>query len=302
MSILCGSSEAAEELRFGLIDSLRQLVQIQSDIQRRLNHLQQLCQDESYEQMSYFCMLLENQLKMLLPEISDINIQLERYSEFIQSLDNKYRGSSFEVNLSNKISRDGNVENRTTQVWHKEEKGFVYDSPREIASMLDTAQGKSGLNGSCGICSVENVILISGGKATEIDVYNTARGHQPYSLCEEGGGTTPLDRQSLLEKYGIASSLENQTIENIASAINSGRICILSVDARKLYRMKGLQRQLHAVVVTSVTVDEKGDVTEVTICDSNASALGQSGAQEYSVQELKKALTKRPMNVTDVIR
>ena len=82
----------------------------------------------------------------------------------------------------------------------------------------------------------------------------------------------------------------------------SGRGVIASVDANLLYRNGNAEVGYHAVTVTSVTLDADGQVTEVIVCDSNADALGDTGAKRYSAEEFEDALTGKPLNITEVIR
>lgn len=260
------------------------------------------CHDESFEVAKYFSRILYDKLSKAITEGADVDRRLKAYSLFIQSLDLKYQRIS--ASGTSAGGQVGNADRQTggssSEVWHQEEENrYVFDSPKELENSLDIQQGKTGLQGSCGICSVENVVRISGRGATEDTVYQCAAQN---GFCGREGGTTPQSRQRLLAAHGIASTLEEQNLDNIAVTIHQGKGVILSVDATKLYHMGGFRRRLHAVTATSVTVNENGEVTEVTICDSNALHRGQSGAHNYSAQELKRALTKRLMNVTERIR
>lgn len=299
MSKVCGSSEAADDLRKSLRMNLLKIRNEHKDIQKELSVLQQSCHDDSFETVQYFSKLIYNQLLEILPEIITADRRLKEYSIFVQSIDATL-GKNSNQSLVMREKTFKAAEKRTSQVWHKQgEDKYIFDSPDTLAKCLDIQQGKTGLKGSCGLCAVENVLHISGRNVTEENVYQQALTN---NLCTEIGGTVPQGRKELLAMYGIASHFREQTIDNIALAINEGRIVILSVNATKLYHMGGLQRRLHAVVVTSITVNTKREVTGVTICDSNAHYMGRNGAYTYSVEELRAALTKRPMNVTDVIR
>lgn len=299
MSKLCGSSEAAETLRSNFRTTLLEIRNEYTAIQRELINLGQSCRDKNYDSAACFTKEIYKQLCKILPEAVKTDQRLKEYSLFVQSLDSKFlRNDAEDAYTPSKIGA-GDPKS-TLQLWHREADGsYMFDSPKELAVSLDTRQGKSGLHSSCGICSVENVVIISGKDTTEAEVYF---GAWKDGMCSIDGGTNWQERENILKRYHIGSHTEKQTIHNIAAAVNSGRVVILSVDARKLYHITGLRRRLHAVVVTSITVDEDGNVTGLTICDSNASVRGETGAQLYSVKELQAALTNRPMNVTDIIR
>lgn len=300
MAGVCGSSEAADNLRTALRMTMIKMRNEYMAVRQEISVLQQTCHDESFEVAKYMEIQLYGQLNKLFQEAAIIDRKLKEYSTFIEDLDMRLLRSASQCSYIQETKKGNGDFQATSQVWHKvSETKYVFDSPKQLSQMLDIQQGKSGLSGSCGICSVENVVRISGVKATEESVYKSA---YVNALCTIQGGTTPESRKALLETYGIHSTLEKQSIENITAAVSSGRIVILSVDARKLYHLGGIQTRLHAIVATSVSVNEKGEVTEVTICDSNAFALRQSGAQTYSVKELERALTKRLMNVTEILR
>lgn len=301
MARVCGSSEAADQVRYLMRTTMVQLRNEYMAMKNDLHKLEKTCQDSSFETARYMETYLYGKLVASIQEIEELDKQLKAYSLFVQSIDNQWNEHTSQCSFMGNKSETQVVE--TKEKWHKvDDEKYVFDSPDELAGKLDTCQGKDGLTGSCGICSVENAYIISGGVSLEKDVYRLARGYNSGELCAVTGGTTPESRQKILELLGVKSTLETQTIDNIAVSINSGRIPILSVDARKLYGFHSLTRRLHAVVVTSVSVDASGNVTEVTICDSNAFNRGQTGAHVYAVQHLKEAMTDRMMNVTEVIR
>ena len=292
MAHLSGSSEAADNLREGLRVSAQAVSQNLNEQNRLLNALSSTCHDSSYEEMEYLVKLLAGKLQMFFPQMVEVVKRLQTYSNFIQSLESG-------LSTTAGASSGGTGSKKSSETWSLTSQGMVYDSPDKLAQKLDTQQGKAGPRGTCGLCSVENVAITAGKNTSEASVVALA---QKNGLCSKSGGTSPENRQALLAQLGIQSHLEEPSIANIAGAVASGRGVILSVDANKLYGRPGLMPALHAVTVTSVTADGKGNIVGVTICDSNARVRGETGAKTYSVAELQKAMTKRKMNVTEIIR
>lgn len=296
-----GSSEAADHLRAMLRMTMVELQNSYMKIHKDMLRLQSINHNGSLGIVIKVQQDVYKKLNKMIEEIRVVDKKLKAYSLFISEIEHKIQNNFNSSQMSYMSS--GPQHMQTLQLWHKKEEGkYVFDSPEELANNLDIEQGKTGLHGSCGICSVENVIRIAGGDATEDSVFQCAYNAEEGALCGKDGGTTNEERKAILSKYGIDSELQEPTIENIMSAIGSGKIVILSVDAGKLYNRHSLRRQFHAVVVTSIAVNEKGEVTEITICDSNAKAKRETGARNYSVEKIKKALTNRKMNVTRSLR
>lgn len=289
MSGVSGSSEAADALRVALVQDIQiinKYVNYQFALLRRLSAS---CRDESYEMMERLVKYTDLKMRELMPEAQKTCKHLQAYSDFINSIETRYcvgTGSSGGKKM-------------TGETWTKTNDGMQFDSPDTLARKLDIQQGKEGPSGTCGLCSVENVAIMAGLDVTEKSVLELA---DSKGLCDISGGTCPDERQALLKELGINSTLETPTIDNIAAAVMSGRGVILSVDAFRLYKMNSQSVGPHAITVTSVTTDKKGKITGITICDSNAKTLGDTGAKTYSVAEIQNALLNRPMNVTDPIR
>lgn len=291
MSGVSGSAEVADALRTAIVSEIKQannLIQVQAALLRELSTD---CRDESYELMEYCIRMTAQKLNALMTNAAETWKHLQAYSDFINRIETRYCGS---------MGTGGGSSMPTTQEkWSKTNDGMKFDSPETLAAKLDIQQGKAGPSGTCGLCSVENVAIMAGLTASEASIVSLAASK---NLCSRSGGTTPESRQALLKELGIDSTLETQSVDGIAAAVMSGRGVILSVDANKLYGRWSLFRALHAVTVTSVTTDHNGDITGITICDSNAFYLRETGAKTYSVAAIKEALTKRPMNVTKPIR
>ena len=109
---------------------------------------------------------------------------------------------------------------------------------------------------------------------------------------------SPNQRKELLWQMGIESRLEAASVDSIAQRIAEGRGVIISVRTDRLWRNG--QRGLHAITVTSVIKDARGNVNGFFVCDSGTHGI--DGARYYTASELESALTpKRPMNVTQNI-
>jgi hypothetical protein len=190
----------------------------------------------------------------------------------------------------------------TQQTWITHQDGSTtYDSPVETGRSLDSRQGKvEGFKGTCGVVSSGNVLNMAGIKATEEELVGYC---SKNSLCasgeeaDENGGTIPGQRQQILSHYGVSSELQEQTVENIAGAVSSGKGVIISVDVEELWQTT--QTGHHAVTVTSVTKDKNGGILGFWVTDSGSG----DPAKYYTKDEIRNALTGKRMNVTtNIIR
>lgn len=180
--------------------------------------------------------------------------------------------------------------------------GKTYNTPSVTGKSLDYRQGKAaGYQGTCGLCSCENILRLAGVDVSEQDIVEFAikSGLCTDKSCEEeNGGTNYLDRKEILDAFGIASSLFPQELPVIEKAVISGRGVIISVDAGCLWGDASYLNKLHAVTVTSVDYDKEGRLENFHICDS--------GAGNYDMivpaDKLQSCLiTNRKMNVTQQI-
>lgn len=287
MARVSGSSETAEALADKLIKCL---VAINKGLQsngQTLSALADSSRDDSVAMAENLLNKTCRQIDRQLPAAMKAHKKLLAYAQFIENMESSYSGIG------------GTFAAKTQECWTLTDDGFTFDSPNQLADKLDTQQGKAGPLGTCGLCSVENVARMSG---LDIDEAATLHLAQEYGLCSASGATSVEERMALLSCLGISSRQMEPSSDNIIWAVMSGRGVILSVDARKLYGRFSLFPAPHAIVVTSVQLDKNGSPTGITVCDSNARFRGESGAKTYPVHKLLKALTGRPMNVTDVIR
>lgn len=202
----------------------------------------------------------------------------------------------------------------------------TYDSPMEMDRYLYKSQGAAYTNfqGTCGLCSIVNVMRLAGVNLSEKDVIDYAAktaesdemtaGGVPWAnrLCVidpfrsgASGGTNPRKRKKILEHFGISSGIfpvkmdggtaSDETIREIADYVAHGRGVILSVHASVLEPQiyaSDLNHDFHAVTVTSVGKNRQGDISGFYICDSNR------GTSFYPADVVRSALTGADMNVT----
>ena len=202
--------------------------------------------------------------------------------------------------------------NHTLQTWEKENDGsMIFNTPQETGQTLDSCQGKDpAFQGTCGLVSCVNVLRLAGYPATERMLVNyastTSAGFARGKLCitnsfpDDNGGTSALDRQKILAHFGLKNELVEANVANISKAVSEGRGVIISVYAGMLYNGWTNHRDLHAITVTSVKLDNLGNVCGFYVCDSGTG--GPDNAKYYTAQEISNALSGRPMNVTQIIR
>ncbi len=157
-----------------------------------------------------------------------------------------------------------------------------YNTPGETGQRLNYDQGNAvhGFRGDCGVVSCENVARLAGKQVTEADVLTVAANH---GLCDivvgdsdSSGGLTVEGVRDLLGCIGIDAHIDSNTSkENIAAAVESGKGVILPVDVATFWDGSSCSGG-HAVTVTSVERNSRGDVTAFYFCDSG------SGNNDYA--------------------
>ncbi len=213
---------------------------------------------------------------------------------------------------------------RTAESWKKGAGNtLTYNTPIETGKKLDIQQGKvENFEGTCGLVSCVNVLRMAGVPITEADVvkyasttYEENTNTNAFvasltrktlcvtnSVSSSNGGTSASSRKKILEHFGIPSRTAPQSIETIAEAVSSGHGVIASVHAETLYfKRRPIHPDLHAITITSVQKDTTGKILGFYVCDSNAHALGGTGATYYTAEELEEALSERECNITTTI-
>lgn len=189
----------------------------------------------------------------------------------------------------------------------------TYDHPIETASYMYQQQGSANPNyqGTCGLCSVANILRLAGvniGEKEVVDYASTARlcVRKPIKFFKPGdekeksdfdrlwssraGGTSPPDIKELLNHYGVKSEMvfldtnRDKAVDYLAKSVSEGRGVIICVDAYKFdpyhYGDGG-----HGLVVTSVTKNAEGKVIGFYIVDSNG-----CGTKFHTVDHIMNSL------------
>lgn len=196
----------------------------------------------------------------------------------------------------------------------------VYDSPLEVDKYLYSKQGSAYENfkGTCGLCACANIMRLAGvnyGEKEMIDyAANQEGGLFTERLCivdpfspSASGGTTPKQRQQILDHFGVSSSIWNiktdangrtsdETIKEIAGWISEGRGVIVDVDAGLFYNSPKNYGKGHAVTITSVEKNKYGDITAFYILDSNQ---GTVKCNSWELQDMLRTFVG--INVTSQI-
>jgi uncharacterized Zn-binding protein involved in type VI secretion len=154
--------------------------------------------------------------------------------------------------------------------------------------------------GNCGLESCRQLINQNNpNPISEQNLYNQAvkdgnAGVDPK--LSETGGTSPAERQAVLAKNGVPSSLQDPTMENIQQNVAEGRGVITSHDCGKLWGNS--QTGGHAILVTGVHYDENGNPD--TVITNDTGVTSGNCARSVPVNQFKNSLRPgRQMNVTN---
>ncbi|MGN0679293.1 MAG: hypothetical protein ACI4JS_06495 [Oscillospiraceae bacterium] len=221
-------------------------------------------------------------------------------------------GSTAQATSSGSVGNTPSQSDSTPKLkpaWTTTENGdMVFDSPEETGERLVSNQGRiEKFGGTCGLCSVANIVILSGNPSSERNMVDVACEHD---LCthtsrikSSNGATTAENRQALLSLFGIESmtipQCERKGLKReyktdlIADYVSKGHGVILSVHASTLYNGWTLGGDYHAVTVTGVKKNSQGNVLGFYICDSN-----NRPSTYLTTSQMEKALTKHSMNVT----
>ena len=177
----------------------------------------------------------------------------------------------------------------------------TYDSPLEVDQYLYAEQGSAydNFKGTCGLCSCANVLRLAGVNYGEKEMIDYAAKQQggffATRLCtvnpfnpSASGGTTPKQRQQILDNFGVSSSIFDvktdadgktciDTINDLAKWVSEGRGVIIDVDAGLFYNSPQNYGKGHAVTLTSVEKNKYGDITAFYILDSNQGTVKCNG-------------------------
>jgi|SRR5579864_3141411 len=140
-----------------------------------------------------------------------------------------------------------------------------------------------GFEGTCGLCSCENVLRAFGLEVTEADVVAFA---VKEGLCQvsddpaRSGGTTVFRQAELLSRLGVPSNATlGGTLDGLASDLEEGKGVIVELNAGVLWDRADFVEEgqaNHAVTVTGVARDpQTGNIEGFFINDSGTGKAGQ---------------------------
>lgn len=180
---------------------------------------------------------------------------------------------------------------------------LIGSSERARLIFRQAAEGRDSLDDrqtyqNCGVEASRELILASGGNATENDLLDWAidenlAGNDPDPL--ERGGTHPEQREQILDRNGVPSHREEQNMTNITQAVSEGRGVITSHDAGTLWNDPGVVGG-HAVTATGIQYDADGNVESVIINDTGNGHEHDSIPADRFEDSLRPG---RDINVTD---
>lgn len=183
---------------------------------------------------------------------------------------------------------------------------IVTGDPFEIASSLDSAQGDNVYRAAsdCGLVSCSNYLSLCGIEADEDAVVKFALDNNLccwdiYGDPHDWGGTTCLQVEAILERYGVESSVytpfePNGSLEGIAGAVENGHAAILGVNAGYLWDEPSCVengQMNHWVTITGTVRDDSGELVAFTICDSGR-GLDSDSCRTVPVSTLEESYLK----------
>lgn len=178
----------------------------------------------------------------------------------------------------------------------------IYNTPHETAQRHAISnQGTafpSTYRGTCGCCASGTIMNMAGFNFSERDVVTYASNH---GLCASGdanpdnnGGTTPLDRQAIIEGMsGIqcTNTTGLYSLEELATQVENGHGVILGVDASGLPGYNCEPGSGHAIVLASVVRNSgTNEIDGYYIYDSNG-RVGDDSGSDYDVCQFVPAQT-----------
>ncbi|OQW91961.1 MAG: hypothetical protein BWK78_03100 [Thiotrichaceae bacterium IS1] len=158
---------------------------------------------------------------------------------------------------------------------------------------------------NCGIESARQIINQANRNQknwTSVDEYGLfnfaiSKGYatkDPNNHPRKSGGTNPADRNSILNNYGVPSTLQSNSMENIMQSVAEGKGVITSHDAVVLWGPKAPPGG-HAITVIGVEYDANGNPINVIVNDTGTGECGK----KYPIATFQNSLRSgRDINVT----
>jgi hypothetical protein len=140
-----------------------------------------------------------------------------------------------------------------------------------------------GFQGTCGICSCQDVLNQFGTDVSEADVVDHAVAAHECAITDDptfSGGTTEQDQVQILADYGIPAHAEHaRSLEDLAADVEQGRGVIAGVNAGVVWNDPNYfenGQANHAVVVTGVARDPAtGEIQGFYVNDSGDGSSGE---------------------------
>ena len=129
---------------------------------------------------------------------------------------------------------------------------------------------------NCGVQSSREIIEQAKGQClseTELEFLNnaidTCKVDKAANHPLDSGGTNAKKRKCLLKSYGIDSTVEDASVENVEKFLKDRKGVIISADVEHLWDVFGVkQTGRHAIVVTNGKYDRDGNLLGVYINDT----------------------------------
>ena len=161
----------------------------------------------------------------------------------------------------------------------------------------DVFTGHQSFN-DCGLQASRQVVEQAKGK---LDMSEREFMDNAIATCavDPDGGANGLDRQCVMQQYGVRSNLQDASVANVDAALRDGKGVIINADSKTLWDMQGIPTAKgipHAVLLTNGIYDSAGKMTGVDVNDT-----GTGARYAMSTDDLQRALDSGSglMNVTD---
>lgn len=137
---------------------------------------------------------------------------------------------------------------------------------------------------NCGVESCRQIINKANGTNISEDAFlqnainnNLAQGVPGQAPTSWDGGVSLSDIQQILGNNGVPASQQNATPENTGIALSRGQGVIAALDAYYIWQPRSAVKQSlpHAVLVTGIEYDDKGNRTAIIINDTGTGNCGQ---------------------------
>ena len=165
---------------------------------------------------------------------------------------------------------------------------------------------------NCGVESSRQIINQAAcGKITEADLLRAAiktnlaspgKAATATSAAVGPGGTSAASRQAIMARLEVFSTVQPSNLQNLGTALSAGKGVIANVDPGVLWGDSKCLGGGHAVTVTGIEYDDKGNPTKVIINDTGTGECGKEVPIETwneAVNAYKTPKRSPELNVTN---